>query len=145
MDNPSSPFPDDNGSSASLRPHLEAACKGLNLRIARLAMGLGVSLDREAEVERVLHHRAPAAGAPAKHQEAQWIELRLLLLLRDELEKRCVDELGPAAARDVLVEIEAEMARRGFRQGADGLDLQRLFGTEAAMPALEAAPSEQRG
>lgn len=117
----------------------EENCRALNERIARLALLLGVSLDDAADMSRVLHHAPrledtsavdPLAGeSHASQRTAQsWTELRGLLLLRDELEKRCVDEFGPVTAGEILLDVEAQMERQGFRVGADGLDIRGLFG-----------------
>ncbi|GIX51887.1 hypothetical protein CQA4T8M7_11430 [Sphaerotilus natans] len=114
---------------------IEKLCEELNLRIARLALMLGVSLDDEAQLARLLAPVARPDGhdRPSERHEADArTELRGLLLLRGELEKRCVDEFGPVTAGEMLIDVEAAMVRHGFAPGADGLDLQRLFGSASA-------------
>lgn len=116
---------------------MEQVCEDLNLRIARLAMVLGVALEKPEELARVIDHPVPSPGTLpcgcAERREAETrTELRGLLLLRGELEKRCVDEFGPVAAGEMLLDVEAEMARHGFAPGADGLDVRALFGLPPA-------------
>ncbi|MFM2348170.1 MAG: hypothetical protein RL654_2923 [Pseudomonadota bacterium] len=114
---------------------IEKLCEELNLRIARLALMLGVSLDDETQLARML---APVPrpndrdSHSARHEADARTELRGLLLLRGELEKRCVDEFGPATAGEMLLDVEAAMVRHGFAPGADGMDLRRLFGSSSA-------------
>jgi hypothetical protein len=125
--------------------HMESSIEALNVRIARLAIGLGVSLTSDADVAQVLR-RQPAlptllerrlakdtppalpAGSGADRRKAhQWEELRGLLVLRYGVETRFVDLLGVGVTRQLLVDAEAHMVRDGFRPGADGMDLDRLF------------------
>lgn len=128
-----------------LQRHLEATCKDINIRIARLSIALGISLDDEHAVEQVLrhhsdaevpavarhpHHSAAPSHTAAQREEQHRDELRALILLRDEMEQHCVEELGPAAAGDILLSVEQQMDRQGFRHGADGMDLGRLLGVE---------------
>ena len=134
---PSSKTPGRDSFDANALLRIESTCKDLNVRIARLAVALGLSLDSAADVERVLHHQpAPlhgsAGGRPAdaaeRRREHWWIELRGLLLMRNEIEKRFVEEAGPAMAKDLMTGIEQQMERQGFKPGADGVDLGRLPG-----------------
>lgn len=145
--NTANPLPQTPGlPETDLQRHLESTCKELNLRIARLSIALGISLDDEHAVEQVLHHHhsdteVPAAvrhphhsAAPshtaAQREDQRWDELRALILMRDGMEQHCVEELGPAAAGDILLSVEQQMDRQGFRHGADGMDLGRLLGVE---------------
>jgi len=126
---------------------LESSMEGLNARIARLAIGLGVSLQDEHELARVMS-RPPLAAAPVERRATgapclperrvssserrtahHWDELRGLLVLRYHAESHYVDEVGVAATRQILVEVEAHLEREGFSPGADGLHLERLFGS----------------
>lgn len=124
---------------------MESSIEALNARIARLAIGLGVSLKSDDEVAsvmsrhqvvRVSHERrltldrrdASRTDSGADRRIAhQWEELRGLLVLRYGVETRYVDEVGVSATRQILVEAEAHLARAGFKPGADGIDLDRLF------------------
>ena len=125
---------------------MEASIEALNARIARLAIGLGVSLESEAEVARLMsqnhpaspvaHERRSGAGqVDASHMGAnpdrrvahKHEELRGLLVLRYGVEMRYVDEVGVVATRQIMVEAEAHLLREGFKPGADGINLDRLF------------------
>lgn len=124
---------------------MESSIEALNARIARLAIGLGVSLKSDDEVVRVMsrqqvvrvsHERrvglerrdASRAGSGSERRVAhQWEELRGLLVLRYGVETRYVDEVGVTATRQILVEAEAHLERAGFKPGADGVHLDRLF------------------
>lgn len=123
---------------------MASSIEALNVRIARLAIGLGVSLDSEVEVARAMsqtlavsavsHERRTAPGpsaashtGPDRRMAHKREELRGLLVLRYGVETRYVDEVGVVATRQILVEAEAHLVRDGFKPGADGIDLDRLF------------------
>lgn len=135
----------DNEMEARLQS-MESSIEVLNARIARLAIGLGVSLDNEAEVARLLNQQHPASpvaherrlssgdldtshlGAnPDRRLAHKHEELRGLLVMRYGLETRYVDEVGVTATRQIMVEVEAHLVRDGFKPGADGIHLDRLF------------------
>lgn len=117
------------------------------MRIARLAIALGVALDNEGEVTSlmseehdtpVLHERrvsadpgdaAHAHTGPECRVAHQRQELRGLLVMRYEIEKRYVDDAGITAAHQIMIEAEQQLERKGFKPGADGIDLDRLFNT----------------
>ena len=124
---------------------LESSMEGLNARIARLAISLGVSLQDEHELARVMS-RAPATAVPVERRAGgvsrqpdrgasvaqrrtahHWEELRGLLVLRFHAESRYVDEVGVVATRQILIQVEDHLERDGFTPGADGLHLKRLF------------------
>ncbi|MDQ5897664.1 MAG: hypothetical protein QG612_1750 [Pseudomonadota bacterium] len=116
---------------------MEQVCQDLSLRIARLALVLHVPLATAQDVARVIEHPAPnpgqwPAGSAERREAERRTELRGLLLLRGAFEKRCVDEFGAATAGEMLLDVERELLRHGFRPGDDGLDLRALFGTPAA-------------
>jgi hypothetical protein len=114
---------------------LDTSMAALNSRIARLAMVLGVSLDREDDVRRVLaHHPDPHPLHAAQGTEFQkfehehvLIELRGLLVMRYGIEQHIVEDQGASVTRRVLEQAQAELAKHGFKPGADGLDLEQLF------------------
>jgi len=124
---------------------MEASIETLNARIARLAIALGVSLDNDGEVAglmsehhapTVLHERRVASGHPEaahastspEHRVAhQREELRGLLVMRYGVEKRYVDDTGVTVTRQIMVEAEQQLERRGFKPGVDGINLERLF------------------
>ncbi|MHB8950393.1 MAG: hypothetical protein ACYC4S_15215 [Rhodoferax sp.] len=119
----------------------------LNMRIARLAIALGVALDNESEVATlmgeehdtsVLHERRVSAAAddgghvhvgPECRLAHQRQELRGLLVMRYKVEKRYVDDAGITVMHQIMIEAEAQLERKGFKPGVDGIDLDRLFNT----------------
>ncbi len=123
---------------------MTSSIEALNARIARLAIGLGVSLQNNDEVVRVLsrpaastvpHERRTAidpdgesriGGAPDRRTAHKWEELRGLLVLRYSVQTRYVEEVGLVATHQILIEAEAQLIRRGFNAGDDGIDLDRL-------------------
>lgn len=122
---------------------MEVAIESLNARIARLAIGLGVSLATEGDVARVMsrqqmgfvsqvrrvvaERRDAARTSPDRRLAHKFEELRGLLVLRYGVETRYVDEVGVATTRQIMAYAEAQLVREGFKPGADGLDLKRLF------------------
>lgn len=126
---------------------MEAAMATLNMRIARLAIALGVALDNESEVATlmgeehdtsVLHERRVSAAAddgghvhvgPECRLAHQRQELRGLLVMRYKVEKRYVDDAGITVMHQIMIEAEAQLERKGFKPGVDGIDLDRLFNT----------------
>ncbi len=137
---------------------LEREIEMVNTRIARLAIALGVPLDTEAAVERVIDrsampealrspfgqdaevegkvdHQGRFIGADRRtdedHRKAyEWEELRGLLVLRYEMEKHYVEQMGLPATRRILSTAEEHQTREGFRPHADGLDMQSLMGDD---------------
>lgn len=138
----------------SLHPHQPAidehmkrvggSFEELNARIARLAIALGVSLETDDAVQRVLGMagvRAKAAppeglgerrrqrvafSGQDRRQTHKWVELRGLLILRYGVEKQYVEAYGLEATRHLLHAAEEHLTRDGFKPGADGLDLRPL-------------------
>lgn len=116
----------------------------LNARIARLAIALGVSLETDDAVQRVLGmagvraKSGPPDGVPERRQQRsafsgsdrrqthKWVELRGLLILRYGVEKQYVEAYGLEATRHLLHAAEEHLTRDGFKPGADGLDLKPL-------------------
>ena len=126
---------------------MKTAMEDLNMRIARLAIGLGVSLDNEAEVATLMAEehdtssihdgRVSTDPVDAAHDDLgpecreahQRQELRGLLVMRYALEKRYVVDAGIGAAHKIMIDAEQQLDRKGFKPGADGIDLDRLFNT----------------
>lgn len=114
----------------------ESTVTDLTLRIARLAIALNLKLDEEQDVHRVLHHAsAPAthnaSPSPVLHLRARaWTELRGLLVLRYELERHLVEDLGLHLSRRILEDAELHLTIAGVKPGVDGLssDIHHLFG-----------------
>lgn len=107
---------------------MEASIEALNARIARLAIGLGVTLANRDEMARVMHEHQP--------HEHQWEELRGLLVLRYDIETSYVDQVGVNATYHIMLEAEQHLVREGFEPGADGIDLDRLFNVINCEPSL---------
>lgn len=109
-----------------------SAFKLLNARIARLAIGLGVSLKSDADVVALMRPHQVAALphdllSGSDGMDKQWIELRGLLVLRYGIVTSYVDQVGLSVTRGILVEAEQELLRRGFNLGDDGMSLKFLF------------------
>lgn len=116
----------------------------LNARIARLAMGLGLSLRQEPDIQRVITYQAPHVSVERRSQadrrtgpravssdrraSRQWEELRGLLVLRYELEVQYAQELGASVTKEIFTEASDRLSRDGFAAGLDGIDLKKLFG-----------------
>jgi hypothetical protein len=132
--------------SQSQQPRqMASSFEALNVRIARLAIALGVSLKSEAEVALAL--RPPVASVPPQERRSiperrevsradgsaerrtahSREELRGLLVLRYEVQKHYVDQIGVLATRNILTEVEENLLRKGFKRGDDGMDLDHLF------------------
>ena len=124
---------------------MESSIEELNARIARLALGLGVSLKNDDELAKVMSYHttppmsperrsasdrsnAPSTGSAADRRIAhKWDELRGLLVLRYGIESRYVNQVGVTVTQQLMTEAEANLLRDGFEPGADGIDLKRLF------------------
>jgi len=112
---------------------MESSIEGLNARIARLSIALGVSLKTENELDHIMGQLQAQAEThafqttPDRRLTAQQTELRGLLVLRYGLEQRFVEQVGVTATRHILFEAEEHLVLAGFEPGADGIDLHRLF------------------
>ena len=129
----------------ALAAHLQrmsGSIEQLSARIARLASALDVDLQNESELDRVLnmdgggapaHERRAAAnsalpaGSPERRKSHLREELRGLLVLRYGVTRRFVDRGGVDATRHILVNAQDQLEREGFKPGAAGADLRRLF------------------
>jgi len=115
---------------------MEGAIHELNVQIARLAILLGVSLESREQVALALQHtpavaqeRRGSSGSyrgPERRSAHRREELRALLVMRYELEKNYVEELGPEVTQQLMLRNEQALTRLGFRRGADGVDLDLL-------------------
>ena len=105
---------------------LSESVERLNARIARLAVALDVALDKDSEVERVLQRETNAAGESPRQRRMRE-ELRGLLVLRYGVARSYVDRVGVDATRHILVSAQEQLVREGFKPGADGANLKRLF------------------
>lgn len=117
----------------------ESSVTDLTMRIARLAIALDLKLDEEQDVERVLHHTEAPTGRDEHphavlHLRARaWTELRGLLVLRYELERHLIEDMGLDLSRRILEDAELHLTIAGFKPGIDGLhlDIHQLFGDPA--------------
>ena len=116
----------------------ESTVTDLTMRIARLAIALHLKLDQEQDVHRVLNQASPLEH-PAGHSTSDqhlrsraWTELRGLLVLRYELERHLVEDMGLHLSRRILEDAELHLTIAGFQPGVDGLTLEihHLFGDE---------------
>lgn len=121
----------------------ESTVTDLTMRIARLAIALGLKLDQEEDVHRVLHHTdAPAVQDARTHavvhlRARAWTELRGLLVLRYELERHLIEDMGLHLSRRILEDAELHLTIAGFHPGIDGLhlDIHHLFGDPSGADA----------
>lgn len=109
----------------------------VNTRIARLAMSLNAPLVTDADIQSILNRESPFLQPHAKerisnpfnHEEGrlihQWEELRGMLVLRGELMTQSIKDLGLEVTLEINSGIKAELARDGFKPGADGFDMLR--------------------
>ena len=130
------------GTAQALTAHLQRmsdSVERLSARIARLATILGVDLQNDSEIHRVLNIDGGAPGGyerrrsasqppgPERRKSNQQEELRALLVLRYSMSRRYVDRIGVQATRHVLVNAQYQMELDGFKPGASGADVRRLF------------------
>jgi hypothetical protein len=101
-----------------------SSMESLNTRIARLALALDMPLDRQGEQSQLMSCHPVAPNLPMAHQRE---ELRGLLVLRYEVQTRCVARIGITATRQILVEAEQKLLLKGFHLGDDGIDPDFLF------------------
>ncbi len=121
----------------------ESTVTDLTMRIARLAIALGLKLDQEEDVHRVLRHTdAPAVRDAHTHavvhlRARAWTELRGLLVLRYELERHLIEDMGLHLSRRILEDAELHLTIAGFHPGIDGLhlDIHHLFGDPSGSDA----------
>jgi len=124
---------------------LSASLESLSERIARLAIGLGVRLDDQLAVQKLMdqpqippiekeRRAAPADGrssfsAPSGDRRAAHLreELRGLLVLRYHLETVILNDNGLTLTRQIIEQAEEHMVHKGFKPGANGLDLDNFF------------------
>ena len=138
--------PDTHGSDQTDLERREAFLADLNARIARLSIALHVPLQSEADVSAAMqslnaYAQDPLQQASADDYSPEHIgehgaqrrlnglraELRGLLVMRYGVEQRCVEQLGVQATHQIMADAEAQLQREGFRPGADGVNLDRIF------------------
>lgn len=110
---------------------LEKELIRLNERIARLAMPLGVPLDNEQDLQRLLDHgselfpsTSDQIGSDQQRRKRNELEeLRGLLVMRCELLTTMLQDLGLDVTYQITVAVEEWLQRQGFKPGADGFVL----------------------
>ena len=133
---------DKERTAQALTGHLQrmsTSVEQLSARIARLAKCLDIDLESESEIDRLLNmdggapggyerrqSARPAAG-PERRKSNQREELRALLVLRYRQSRRFVDRVGVEATRSILVNAQDQLELDGFKPGASGADLRRVF------------------
>lgn len=137
--------PSDVDAQVRYLQQMVSSIEAINARIARLAMALGVTLANEHEVAAVMSRPVAVAllqerretperragprteSGPERRVAHLREELRGLLVLRYSVEKHCVEDAGVTVTQQIMAEAEAHLLRRGFKPGADGIDLDHLF------------------
>lgn len=127
---------------------LVASLESLSERIARLAIGLGVRLDDQHAVQKLMEQpqippiaterRAALAdgkmvfSAMSGDRRAAHLreELRGLLVLRYHLETVILTDNGLPLTRQIIEQAEEHLVHKGFKPGADGLDLDNFFNSK---------------
>ena len=111
-------------SQAQRLDRMTSSFEEINARIVRLAIALDISLQNDDEVAQAMcRHQSTSDLLMANKRE----ELRGLLVLRYGIQTRYVDEVGIVATRQILIEAEEHLVRKGFKPGDDGVNLERLF------------------
>lgn len=122
---------------------LSASMEALNVRIARLASALHVSLNDPAAVDALMSKRqmqtvvnerrrvkidlAQVNISADRRQAHQHEELRGLLVLRYHLETTSLNDNGLVVTCEAMTQAEEHLIRQGFKPGADGLGLDDFF------------------
>jgi hypothetical protein len=127
---------------------MESFMEDINIRIARLSIALGISLQKEEDVAAVIHQlrgmsvtedrrsaperRAGERAAMSAERRKSYFrsELRGLLVLRYGVEQRLVEQMGFHETRQILAEAEAHLTRSGFQPGVAGMQIDQHFETK---------------
>jgi hypothetical protein len=111
-------------SQAQRLDRMTSSFEAINARIVRLAIALDISLQNDDEVAQAMCRHQPTSDLLMANKRE---ELRGLLVLRYGIQTRYVDEVGIVATRQILIEAEEHLVRKGFKPGDDGVNLERLF------------------
>lgn len=108
--------------------HFVRQFEGMGARITLLAQALDVPLGTASELQAALQCDAATAGRPGR-EERMREELRGLLVLRYRAFRRLAynPDVGPQAARDILLYANDRLLCKGFPYEAPGLNLRALF------------------
>jgi hypothetical protein len=91
--------------------HFDREIYAIDERIGRLALACGVSLDERANVVALIKGNFTVCRAesnPARH------ELRALLMMKYQIEERCLATLGDAQCLRLIADGEARLRERGL-------------------------------
>lgn len=124
---------------------LSASLESLSERIGRLAIGLGVHLDDQQAVQKLMsqpqippikneRRTASADGkavflTPSGDRRTAHLreELRGLLVLRYHLETEILTDNGLTLTRQIIEQAQQHLLHKGFKPGVNGLDLDNFF------------------
>lgn len=124
---------------------LSASLEALSERIGRLSIALGIKLDDQLAVQKLMDQPqippiekerrvAPADGhagflSMSGDRRASHLreELRGLLVLRYHLETVILNDNGLTVTRQIIEQAEEHLAHKGFKPGANGLKLDDFF------------------
>ncbi len=124
---------------------LRASLESLSERIGRLAIGLGIKLDDQRAVQKLMaqpqippiekeRRSTPAEGdisilSTSGERRAAHLreELRGLLVLRYHLETVILNDNGLKVTQQIIEQAEQHLIHKGFKPGANGLDLDNFF------------------
>lgn len=125
---------------SDLTERVSAPIELVNVRIARLASALRVSLDDSAALNELMaSHATPSTDherraisveletGSERRQSHLRDELRGLLMLRGHMEVSSLKDNGLTVTYQAMAMAEAHMLRRGFKPGADGWSLDEVF------------------
>jgi hypothetical protein len=126
--------------------HVSKFLDDLSVHIARLSIGLHLSLDTDADIQEAMHtvvettipkedrrsgteHSAiEMYAATLEHRTIrQRLELRGFLEMRYEAEVMLVEQLGGPMSRRVLGAVAINLERQGFVHGAGGAAVNRTI------------------
>lgn len=127
--------PEGDASLLNSANRIESTLAEINARIARLAMSLDAPLATEADVAQILNretavflqhdreHLITTLNQSEHRLLHQWEDLRGLLVLRCELMAHSLKDLGLDMTLKITDHIEEQLARDGFKPGAEGFDV----------------------
>lgn len=117
------PAPERDAALRAQMQRVETRFVELNIRIARLSRLLGVRVEDEADLQRLLEdHSADrlGSGATQRREVREWAELRALLKMRCDLLAEALQAFGLAATCTLAELAESDLQRLGFAPGSDG-------------------------
>lgn len=124
--------------TAEMMYRFGATMTAVSTRIVVLAHLLGVRLETEGEVQHILDRSNPAlreaslrqGGHASRSRHRAWEELRGLIVLRCNLVRQALEELGLGLTYEITSEVERGLAKAGVKPGSDGFDPHGLLNHE---------------